>query len=159
YLCSKGAMSIYLVIIFGTLGSLFGALINYYLSYTIGLPFLLKYGRFIFINQKMLKKVEVFFLKHGEITIFVGRLIPTIRQYISIPAGLAKMNIYKFSIYTSIGAFIWVTILTYIGYFIGNNLPLIKKQLNLVIIFLLPLLFLLVIYYIVMYKRKGEKIQ
>ncbi|MDY6821501.1 MAG: DedA family protein, partial [Deferribacterota bacterium] len=65
YLCSKGAMSIYLVIIFGTLGSLFGALINYYLSYTIGLPFLLKYGRFIFINQKMLKKVEVFFLKHG----------------------------------------------------------------------------------------------
>lgn len=127
YLASRNELNIFFTIASGTLGSLAGAYVNYFVSQYLGRPFLLKYGKYVFINEKKLKKVEDFFLRHGEISVFTGRLLPVARHLISIPAGLAGMPHHKFSIYTLLGAGIWVTILTYIGYFIGENDELLKK--------------------------------
>jgi membrane protein DedA with SNARE-associated domain len=109
YLAYKGEMNIYIVLLMGILGSLGGALLNYYLSKTLGRKLLLKYGHYIWFEEDKLIKMENFFKSHGEISTFNGRLIPVIRQYISLPAGLSNMNIFKFSLYTSLGASIWVT--------------------------------------------------
>ena len=130
YLAYKGEMNIYIVLLIGVLGSLAGALLNYYLSRTLGRKLLLKYGHYIWFEEDKLIKMENFFKSHGEISTFNGRLIPVVRQYISIPAGLSNMNIVKFSIYTTLGATIWVTILTLLGYFLGSNQELIKEYLK-----------------------------
>jgi len=114
-------------ILSGILGSLFGALINYYLSLYLGRKLLIK---FKIINAEKLEKSEKFFEKHGCISTFVARLIPVIRQYISIPAGVSKMNIFKFSLFTSLGAGLWVIVLTLLGYFIGDNQELISHILH-----------------------------
>lgn len=119
YLVFTGEMNALLAILCGTGGSLAGALFNYYLALKFGREFLIRYGKYIFFTEKTMQKVEYFFLKHGHISTFVGRLITVVRQYISLPAGLAKMNIAKFCLYTSLGAGIWVTILTIIGYYAG----------------------------------------
>lgn len=122
YLVHKGEMNMLLVIICGILGSLAGALFNYYLAIKLGREFLVRYGRYFFFSESSMQKMENYFKKHGEISTFVGRLIMGVRQYISLPAGLAKMNLLKFSIYTSLGAGIWVIILAILGYYIGDVL-------------------------------------
>ncbi len=134
YLASKGEMNIFLVILCGILGSLLGALINYYLAAIFGRPFLLRYGKYVMFNEDNLQKMEDFFARHGHISTFTGRLIPMIRQYISLPAGLARMNLSTFCFYTTLGAGIWVIILTLLGYFIGENESLIKEYLRAIII-------------------------
>jgi len=130
YLAYKGEMNIYIVLLMGILGSLGGALLNYYLSKTLGRKLLLKYGHYIWFEEDKLIKMEKFFKSHVEISTFNGRLIPVIRQYISLPAGLSNMNIFKFSFYTSLGASIWVTILAFLGYILGDNQELIKEHLQ-----------------------------
>ncbi len=130
YLSSKGEMNLVLSILVGTLGSIAGAIFNYYLAISLGRKLLLKYGKYLFLDEKSLNKLESFFQKHGEISTFIGRLIPGIRQYISLPAGLAKMNISKFTLYTALGAGIWMVVLTLIGYFIGENEALVKEYLK-----------------------------
>ncbi|SFK75893.1 membrane protein DedA, SNARE-associated domain [Nitrosomonas aestuarii] len=134
YLASKGEMQIIIVVLCGIFGSLLGALINYYLAAWLGRPFLLHYGKYVMFNEVHLQKMEVFFHRHGHISTFTGRLIPMVRQYISIPAGLARMNLPMFCFYTSLGAGIWVIILTLLGYFIGENEALIKEYLRDIIV-------------------------
>ncbi|OQW40802.1 MAG: hypothetical protein A4S08_04100 [Proteobacteria bacterium SG_bin4] len=134
YLASKGEMNMLVVIGCGILGSLFGALINYYLAIRLGRPLLLQYGKYVMFKEHHLLQMESFFARHGHISTFTGRLIPMIRQYISIPAGLARMNLSVFCFYTSLGAGIWVTILSLLGYFIGENEMLIKEYLRDIII-------------------------
>ncbi|MCV6607207.1 MAG: DedA family protein, partial [Campylobacterales bacterium] len=112
YLSSKGEMNIFLVIIAGICGSLLGAYLNYFLALKLGRKTLHKFGHYVFIKEETLDKVEKFFADHGKISTFTGRLIPGIRQLISLPAGLAKMDLKIFTIYTGLGAGIWVTILT-----------------------------------------------
>jgi len=125
YLAFKGDMNLGLVLFFGISGSLAGAWFNYLLALKLGRKFLLN-----IISQEKVDKLDTFFYNHGHISTFTGRLIPGIRQYISFPAGLAKMDKIKFSIYTTLGAGIWVTILTLLGYFIGENQELIHKYLK-----------------------------
>lgn len=137
YLAYKGSLNIYLVIFLGILGSLFGALFNYYLALSLGRRFLIKYGKYFFISENTILKMEEFFIKHGHISTFFGRLIPVVRQYISLPAGISKMNLLVFVIFTSLGAGIWVCILSLLGYFLGNNEALIKEYLQQIIIILL----------------------
>lgn len=137
YLAFKGEMHIVIVILCGVLGSLAGALLNYYLAVKLGRPFLLSYGKYFFFKEEMLLKIENFFFRHGHISTFTGRLIPGVRQYISLPAGLARMNLAVFSFYTSFGAGIWVIILTLLGYYIGENETLIKEYLRQIIIILI----------------------
>ena len=150
YLAYKGEMNIFLVVLFGILGSLAGAIFNYYLALKLGRAFLLRYGKYFFISEETILKMEDFFQKHGHISTFFGRLIPVVRQYISLPAGLSKMNLLIFSVFTSLGAGIWVIILTLLGYFLGGNEELIKEYLHQIIIILL----ILVVIFSFLYYRK-----
>eukprot|EP01029_Cantina_marsupialis_P012043 TRINITY_DN26607_c1_g1_i4.p1 TRINITY_DN26607_c1_g1~~TRINITY_DN26607_c1_g1_i4.p1 ORF type:complete len:213 (+),score=17.86 TRINITY_DN26607_c1_g1_i4:128-766(+) len=148
YLAYKGEMNLFIAIASGILGSLAGALFNYYLARKYGRKFLGKYGKYVLVKEETLEKMESFFAKHGHISTFSGRLIPAVRQYISLPAGLAKMNLLKFSIYTSLGAGIWVLILALLGYFIGSNQDLIHEYLRIIIVTVLVLLAILILFYI-----------
>ncbi len=156
YLASKGDMNLTLAIIFGVAGSLFGAIFNYLLAIKFGRVFLLKYGKYFFLSKEALDKLENFFKEHGEISTFTGRLIPGIRQYISLPAGLAKMNLLKFSLYTTLGAGIWVVILALIGYFIGENETLVKEYLKNATIYALIGVTLITSIYIYLKKRQKS---
>jgi membrane protein DedA with SNARE-associated domain len=103
----------------GVAGSIAGAFFNYYLAAWLGRPFLQRYGRYFFLPQDKLERAEEIFRRHGDITTFVCRLLPAIRQLISLPAGLARMRLGRFTFFTSLGAGLWVAILTWIGYALG----------------------------------------
>lgn len=127
YLAFQGKMSMTVAILCGTLGSLAGAYANYFASHYLGRPLIIKYGRYVLIPPEKFERVERFFLRHGEISTFIGRLLPVVRHLISIPAGLSGMNHLRFSLYTLLGAGIWCAILTGIGYAIGENQQLIVR--------------------------------
>jgi membrane protein DedA with SNARE-associated domain len=159
YLAAKGEMNIYLVVLSGTAGSLIGALVNYAIAVMMGRKLLIKYGRYFFLTPERIAKLDSYFSSHGEITTFAGRLVPGIRQYISFPAGLAGMNLAKFCFYTSFGAGIWVVVLAVLGYFVGNNIELIKSNLLPITVVTLCLLTLIVAVYIFRYrKRRGDEV-
>ena len=157
YLAYKGEMNIYFVIFFGILGSLAGALFNYYLALKLGRRFLMRYGKYILISEDTILKMEDFFNKHGHISTFFGRLIPVVRQYISLPAGLSRMNLFVFSLFTSLGAGIWVAILAFLGYYLGGNEELIKEYLHQIIIALLVLIVVFSYLYYKFTKRKNRR--
>ncbi|NPA59471.1 MAG: DedA family protein [Epsilonproteobacteria bacterium] len=156
YLASKGDMSIVLIMGSALGGSLVGAFINYYLALTLGRKILTRYGKYFFIKETALDKMDSFFAKHGHISTFTGRLIPGIRQLISIPAGLARMNLVQFSLYTSLGAGLWALVLTLLGYFIGENQELIDTYLKQIVIVVLAVIVLLVSWYA--YYQKNKKV-
>jgi len=156
YLVDKGEMSMTLVLLSGYTGSMIGAFINYFLALSLGRAFLYKYGKYLFMKPKTLDKMEEFFQKHGAISTFTGRLIPGIRQLISIPAGLSKMNLGKFSFYTFLGAAIWSTILVLLGYVLGEEEALIKQYLHQLIFVSLGLVVTISLIYIYFYKEKKE---
>lgn len=117
---AEGEMNVGMIITCGTMGALLGALINYVLAYYLGRPIVYKFansrlGHMCLIDKEKVEKAEAYFYKHGVISTLIGRLIPAIRQLISIPAGLSKMNIWKFMIYTCLGAGVWNAILVGIG--------------------------------------------
>ena len=120
-LASKAEMNLAVAIFVGTSGSLFGALFNYFLARKYGRVGVLKFGKYFLFNEEKLAKMENFFLEHGSFSTFISRLIPGVRQLVSLPAGLSCMNLGKFSLYTTLGAGLWVTVLALFGYFIGEN--------------------------------------
>ena len=128
YKAAAGDLNIWLVIFFSTLGAVFGALINYYLALWLGKPIVYKFansrfGHMCLINQEKVETAEKFFNKHGVIATFIGRLVTVVRQLISIPAGLAKMHIGKFIVYTALGAGIWNAILAALGWYLESIVP------------------------------------
>lgn len=133
FACTEGSnLNIYLVVVFATLGALIGALVNYYLAVWIGRPLVYKFansrfGHMCLIDEAKVVKAEQYFDKHGAISTFIGRLIPAVRQLISIPAGLARMNLAKFVLYTSLGAGVWNIVLAGLGYWLSTFIP--KDQL------------------------------
>jgi len=156
YLAYKGEMNVYIVVLVGILGSVGGALFNYYLAVHFGRAFILKYGKYFFIKEETLDKLEAFFIKHGELSTFNGRLIPGIRQLISLPAGLARMNIAKFSFYSGLGAGIWVIVLVALGYLLGSNEELISEYLKSATLIALISVVFITAFYIVRNKRRKE---
>ncbi len=156
YLAYKGEMNVYLVVLAGILGSVGGALFNYYLAMHFGRAFILRYGKYFFIKEETLDKLEAFFIKHGELSTFNGRLIPGIRQLISLPAGLARMNLWTFSFYSALGAGIWVIVLVALGYLLGSNEELISEYLQTATLIALVCVILITIFYIVRNKRRKE---
>jgi membrane protein DedA with SNARE-associated domain len=155
-LVAKNEMNFILVFLAGVIGSLVGAIINYFLGFFIGrtsLEFLIsKYKRNFFLNQKKLEKTDLYFNKYGEITTLIGRLIPGIRQIISIPAGFSKMNFLKFCLFTLIGAGIWNLILISTGYFLGNNIQWLNQNTEIIITIIL---FIFTVFFI--YKKINFK--
>lgn len=121
YLAFQGQINIFAAILAGTAGSVVGAWVNYWLALHLGRPAMHRLGRRFLVSERTMTMVEVYFAKHGGITTFVGRLLPAVRQLISIPAGLARMPFWRFTGLTALGAGIWVTILTLLGYYIGDQ--------------------------------------
>ena len=157
YLAQQGQMNMAVAILVGTAGSLVGAYANYFAAHFLGRPLLLKYGKYVFITEEKFARVETFFLKHGEISTFIGRLLPVVRHLISLPAGLAGMNHLKFSLYTLLGAGIWVTVLTCLGYFIGSNQDLIMKYSHHALGIVLVVSSLIVLVYVKLQRRNGAR--
>jgi membrane protein DedA with SNARE-associated domain len=156
YLAQQGLMNPWLIISAGTLGSLAGAYANYYGAHYFGRPLILRYGKYILVPPDKFHRIERFFLRHGEISTFIGRLIPVVRHLISIPAGLYGMNHLRFSMYTLLGAFIWCSILTWIGYLIGQNQDLIMAYSKQAVIWAVVASCLLMAVYIVFHRLKAR---
>lgn len=153
YLAQQGEMNIAAIFVASLFGSLAGAFINYFGALIIGRQLLMRFGKYIFISNSAMEKMEDFFQKHGPISTFTGRLIPGIRQLISIPAGLSKMPLFAFTLYTALGAGIWSMILIMLGYILGENSELISLYLHQITLGVLGTLVLLVLIYI---RRKGN---
>lgn len=128
YNAAAGEMNVFLVVLFATIGADLGAAINYAIAYFLGRPFIYrfansKWGKMCLLNQQKIEKSEKFFTDHGVTATLVGRVLPGIRQLISIPAGLAKMNFGKFILYTTIGAGLWNCILATMGWYLHSFVP------------------------------------
>ena len=144
----KGDLNIYLVIIAGVLGNVAGAGLSYHISDFIGRDLVLKYGKYFFFKEQTLDKMEKFFENHGSISVFFGRLLPGFRHFISIPAGIAKMDLKKFYFYTFIGSSIWTSILAVLGYWIGDNIEMINYLVSkFILIIIIAILVVAIIYY------------
>lgn len=154
YLAQQGEMNALVAIICGTLGSLVGAYANYFAAHHLGRPLILKYGKYVWITEEKFANVETFFKNHGEVSTFIGRLLPVVRHLISLPAGLSGMNHVKFSLYTLFGAGLWVTVLTAIGYIIGRNAELIQKYSHQALIGAVILSVGIAVVYIWVHRRK-----
>jgi membrane protein DedA with SNARE-associated domain len=159
YWAAKGQMSFGLALVCGVLGSVIGALANYYGAQLIGRPLIQRYGKYVFLSEKNLLRSERFFAEHGEISTLIGRLFPVIRHLISIPAGLHRMPLPKFILYTAIGAAVWCAILTWIGYFLGQHEGALRtaeihRYVTWALIALVPLSLILVVIYILRRRRK-----
>ena len=124
----NGEQNVFIIILCATLGACLGALINYYLAYFLGRPIVYKFansriGHMCLIDEEKVKVAEQYFDRHGAIGTFIGRLVPAVRQLISIPAGLARMKMSRFLLYTTLGAGIWNSILAAIGYYLQSVVP------------------------------------
>ncbi len=157
YLAAQGKMDLSLVILSGLAGSMIGAYINYFGALWIGRRFLVQYGRYFFISSKSLEKMDLFFERHGAISTFTGRLIPGVRQLISVPAGLARMHLGLFSFYTALGAGLWGAILALLGYFIGGNEALIVQYLREITVGLVVGVAVLIGGYLWFMKKEAEE--
>jgi len=121
-----GVLFVFVAGFWGAVGSLIGSLIEYYISRAGGRPFIEKYGKFVLITGKDLERADNWFSTRGELTVFIARMIPGVRGFISIPAGIARMNVARFSIFTFIGAFPWTLGLAWGGYLLGDNYDVIR---------------------------------
>ena len=130
YLAAKGEMSFVVAVACGVLGSILGALANYGLAHWLGRAFFLRLGKYVLITERALDRSERYFAAHGEISTFLGRMLPVARHLISIPAGVARMHLGRFVVFTGLGALVWCTILTSIGWFIGSREDVILEVLN-----------------------------
>ena len=125
---ASGELNVWLVVLFATLGAVIGAFINYYLAVWLGRPIVYKFansrlGHMCLLDEQKIVKAEEFFVRYGVAATLIGRLVPAVRQLISIPAGLARMNIAKFALYTAIGAGLWNAVLAAMGYFFEEFVP------------------------------------
>ncbi len=156
FLVAKGEMNFWLVILFSSLGSVCGSLLSYYLGRVGGNKVVLHWGKYLFLEEEDLLKTEQWFSRKGEITIFIGRLIPAVRHIISIPAGIGKMNLKKFVVYTLIGATLWNSFLAYLGYVLGQNWEMVRQYSDYISIPIVIILGLAGIY--VIYKHVKRKL-
>ncbi|HYL55829.1 MAG TPA: DedA family protein [Gemmatimonadales bacterium] len=164
YLAAKGEMNLVVAVVCGVLGSILGALTNYGLARWLGRAFFLRLGKYVLITEKGLDRSERYFAAHGEISTFLGRMLPVVRHLISIPAGIARMRLGRFVVFTGLGALLWCSILTGIGWFIGSREDVILEVLNReaqryagrAILLLLPILALITTGYIWWHRRRAR---
>jgi membrane protein DedA with SNARE-associated domain len=161
YLSSLGRLNVYWVIVVGALANLFGSILAYWLGYwgeeTFVRKLIKKYGKFFLITMSEYDRSEKWFRKYGEKIVFFSRVLPVVRTFISLPAGIAEMNFTKFCIFTFVGSLIWSALLTYIGFVLGNNWHSLEgyyRKFEYVIIFAA---LALVLYYIIHKIKKLRK--
>ncbi|OQB06146.1 MAG: Inner membrane protein YabI [bacterium ADurb.Bin212] len=130
FLVADGSMNFWLVVLLGALGNLAGSLLAYWIGWKGGRPLIERYGKYILLSKHDLDLADHWFTKYGSATTFFGRVLPIVRTFISFPAGIAKMDLKKFSIYTFLGAFIWCIPLTYAGVKMGENWARIREYLH-----------------------------
>ena len=158
YKAGQGDLNVFLVVIFGTIGALTGSLINYTLAYYLGRPIVYRFaeskiGRLFLLSKEKVEHAENYFIKNGKTSTFIGRLVPGIRHLISIPAGLAKMNLRDFMLYTLIGAGIWNIILAVIGFYLYE----VREQIFPYVGHILVVIGVLFIGYLIIKARKKRK--
>ena len=159
YKAAQGDLNVFLVVLFGTIGALFGSLINYTLAYYLGRPIVYRFaeskaGKLFLLSKEKVIHAENFFLKNGRTSTFIGRLVPGVRHLISIPAGLAKMNLRDFMLYTFVGAGIWNIILAIIGFYLYEIRDQIFPYIGHI---LLGLGIVFTIYLIIKARKNGKK--
>lgn len=166
YLAYQGQMNIWIALACGIAGSMIGAYANYWVAARLGRWVFVRYGRFVLLSERSLERTERFFASHGEIATFVGRLFPVIRHLISIPAGLARMRLDKFFLYTGAGAGIWCAVLLGIGWLIGRlGATHSREELNEVatryahqaILWMVPVTVAVVAAYVVLHRRRSRR--
>ncbi len=133
YLAATGKLDAWLALLAANAGSVAGSVGSYYLALWLGRPFLLRFGKYVLIDKAHLDKTEGFLRAHGEISIFTGRFLPGIRHLISLPAGLGRMHMGRFILYTLVGASMWNAVLLVLGYVIGENQAWVRDNMALVI--------------------------
>ena len=159
YMVFVGRFGLWQATLAATLGNLFGALVAYYLGLWGGRPFIKRFGRYVFIHEQQLSKTEKLFDRHGELTVFIGRLLPVVRTFISLPAGIARMNPVKMAIYTVAGALPWCFMLIVIGQKLGENWNTLKPLFHRLDLVVGILILLIVGYWIVKhYVIKSKKL-
>ena len=164
YLVAKGEMSFVLAVACGVLGSILGAMANYGLALWLGRAFVRRMGRYVLVSERSLDRSERFFADHGEISTFLARMLSVVRHLISLPAGLARMPLRRFVVFTGLGAAVWCTILTWIGWFIGKKEDLLlsalddeaKRYAGRAMVILLPILAAVAVAYVVWRRRRAR---
>ncbi len=161
YLAAQGRMDPVLAVLAGTIGSVVGALFNYWFAIVVGEPFLRRYGKYFLVSNEHLDRAESFFARHGEISTFIGRLVPVVRQLISIPAGMARVGLGRFVAFTALGAGIWCAVLVYIGWLLGRHEATLVEGMvaaysTRAFLYMVPVLILVVIGYVVWHRRRRS---
>jgi membrane protein DedA with SNARE-associated domain len=146
-LIARGELHLTPVLIFSLTGTLLGSFVNYFIAYYFGRKLFINYGKYFFLKPGQLLSLELFFNKYGAISTFFGRMLPGIKHFISFPAGLARMNLKLFTLYTLLGSFIWIAFLLYLGHVINANEELISiyiRRFNIAIIFIVIFISILI---------------
>ena len=156
FLAADGKMGFLWIVIFSSAGSIIGSLISYYIGKHGGNKFILKYGKYLLLSEEDLFKTEDLFKRKGEKIVFVSRFIPVVRHMISIPAGIGKMDMKKFILYTVIGAGCWNTILAYLGFLLGENWEEVKHYSEFISIPVAILLIIGFVYFVWRHIRKKK---
>lgn len=157
YLVHEGKMSLAAVLIASISGTVSGAYFNYWIARHFGRGLLLRYGKYFFIPPEKLEKIELFFASHGPISIFTGRLILGVRHFISFPAGLAKMDLKKFFLYTALGGSLWMSILIALGYSIGKNQELVTRYVPMIKLGICAVVAVLITGYILRHSKRKKR--
>ena len=159
YWAAKGEMHFLPALGCGVLGSVLGALVSYALAHWLGRGLVRRFGKYVLVSERSLERSERYFAEHGEISVLLARLIPVLRHLISIPAGLARMSLPRFLVYTAIGASIWCAILTEIGYVLGQSEGVlqnedVRRYVGRILAVVFPLMVLVVVLYVVRHRRR-----
>jgi membrane protein DedA with SNARE-associated domain len=151
FLWYDGKLSLWLIVLASTIGSIIGSCLSYYIGAYGGRPFIKKWGRYLLLNEHHLEKTEQFFKRNGEKTIFISRFIPVVRHLISLPAGIGRMKIWKFLLYTTIGAGMWNAFLTWLGFQLRDKWEIIRRYSEVLDIIIIIMIIGGIVYFI--YKR------
>ena len=153
FLWFAGKMSFWPIVVFSTLGTIIGAVLSYIIGFYGGRPFIRRFGKYLLLNEEHLAATERFFARFGEKSIFISRFVPVVRHLISIPAGIGKMNVAKFCVYTILGGGIWNTFLAVVGYYLGSRWEEIRKYSEVLDIVFVVLIVAVVSYFV--HKRRN----
>lgn len=155
YLAGTGHGQLWAMIVAGVVGNVVGSLVAYYVGRAGGRPLLNRFGRYIHLSEKNLDSADAWFEKRGDWSVFIGRLLPGVRTFISLPAGIARMNVGRFVLFTTLGSLPWVAVLAYAGYKLGQNWQGIEKYTH-PLIYVAAILVVALIVYLWMAARKRR---